>query len=138
MKYPSIEPTFFIQNRNRFINHLKPNSVAVFNSNDEFPRNGDQNFSFRQNSDLFYLSGIDQEKTILLLAPDCPIEAYREVLFTLETNEYLATWYGEKLSQEEVAKISGVKTALWLDSFEEVFSEVLKTVDTIYLNSNEN
>ena len=117
---------------------MLPNSIAIFNSNDEFPRNGDQNFPFRQNSDLFYLTGIDQEKTILILFPDSPIEAYKEILFIVETNEIIATWEGHKWTQEEAKAISGIENIYWLDRFESILREIAVLANNIYLNSNEN
>ena len=97
MKYLPIDTKLFIENRQKFIKQLKPNSMAIFNSNDEMPRNGDQNFPFKQNSDMFNLKGIDQEKCILCICPDHPLEPYREVVFTLKTNETMVTWYGHLL-----------------------------------------
>jgi len=138
MKYQAINPELFIKNRENFKKHLKPNSVAIFNSNDEMPRNGDQNFPFRQNSDFFYLTGIDQEKSILLLCPECPNPKLREVLFLVETSELIAIWYGHKYTKDEGSTTSGIKTILWLDSFETVLKEVMSTTHNVYLNTNEN
>lgn len=138
MKYNPINPQLFVNNREKFRKLIKPNSVAIFNSNDVFPRNGDQDFPFRQNSDMFYLSGIDQEQTILLLAPECPNVRLREVLFCIETNEHMAIWYGHKLTKELAAEYSGIKNVQWLDTFESVLKEVMSTCETVYLNSNEN
>ncbi|MCK9618139.1 MAG: aminopeptidase P N-terminal domain-containing protein [Lentimicrobiaceae bacterium] len=138
MKYEPINPELFIINRDNFRKQLKPKSVAIFNSNDEFPRNGDQNFPFRQNSDLFYLSSIDQEKTILLIAPDCPNPKWREALFLVETNEHIAVWYGHKYTMEEAQKASGIKNIYWLESFESALAEVMATCENVYLNTNEN
>lgn len=138
MKYLPIDNQLFIDNRKKFISHMEPNSMAIFNSNDEMPRNGDQFFPFRQNSDLFYLCGIDQEKTILMLYPDCPIEKYREILFCVETNDTIAVWYGKKYSKPEATATSGIKTVLWLDQFEAVLNELMVNVTNVYINSNEN
>ncbi|MBP7496497.1 MAG: aminopeptidase P family protein [Bacteroidales bacterium] len=138
MKYLPINPELFIKNRERFAQNMRAKSLAVFHSNDEMPRNGDQNYPFRQNSDLFYLSGIDQEQSILVIFPDCPIERYREILFVRETNEQIATWEGFKLTKKEATDISGIKTILWLDSFDAVFNELAANARNIYLNSNEN
>jgi len=102
------------------------------------PRNGDQNFPFRQNSDFFYLTGIDQEKSILLLCPECPNPKLREVLFLVETSELIAIWYGHKYTKDEGSTTSGIKTILWLDSFETVLKEVMSTTHNVYLNTNEN
>ncbi len=138
MKYLPIDPSLFISNRERFRAHLLPNSVAFFNSNDEFPRNGDQNFKFKQNADLFYLSGIDQEQSILMLFPDSPVEKYREVLFLRETNDHIAVWEGHKYTKEEATTASGVKTILWTDSFPAALHEVMAHASNVYLNTNEN
>ena len=91
-KYNKINKNLFILNRNKLCKELKNKSLAIFHSNDEMPRNGDCYFPFRQNSDLFYLSGIDQEHTILIVFPDCPDPAYREVLFVRKTNEHVKIW----------------------------------------------
>jgi len=138
MKYLPINQNLFINNRKNFLKMMKPNSVAIFVSNDEMPRNGDQCFPFRQNSDFFYLSGIDQEKSILILAPNCPNSKFREVLFLIETNELISIWYGHKYTKEEAKKISGINNVLWLDQFEAILREVMATTDNVYLNTNEN
>ncbi|NVO03863.1 MAG: aminopeptidase P N-terminal domain-containing protein [Bacteroidetes bacterium] len=138
MKYLPINPELFIINRDNFRKQMKQSSVAILNSNDEMPRNGDQDFLFRQSSDFFYMTGIDQEKSILLLAPNCPNPKFREVLFLVETSELIEVWYGHKYTKEEATTTSGVKTVLWLDSFEAVLKEVMSTSDNVYLNSNEN
>lgn len=138
MKYLPIKPELFIQNRQRFCSFLQPNSMAIFCSNDEMPKNGDQNFLFRQNSDLFYLSGIDQEQSILIIFPNCPIQQYREILFLRETNEKIAVWEGHKYTKEEAIAASGIKTIMWLSSFETVLCELMANAQQVYLNSNEN
>jgi Xaa-Pro aminopeptidase len=138
MKYLPIDPSLFIDNRAKFIKQMKPNSMAIFNSNDEMPRNGDQFFPFRQNSDIFSLCGIDQEKTILVLYPDCPITKYREVLFCVETNDIIAVWYGHKYTKEEATETSGIKTVIWLNQFETVLNELMANCEFVYLNGNEN
>ena len=89
MKYTSIDSALFFENRKRFIEKLKPSSMVIIHSNDEFPRSGDQAYPFHQNPDLFWLSGIDQEESVLILFPDCPIPAYKEVLFLKKTNEHI-------------------------------------------------
>ena len=138
MRYSAIDPTFFIENRKRFVNHLKPQSIAVFHSNDEFPRNGDQNFPYRQNSDLFYLTGIEQEKTVLLFVPNHKNENLREILFILKPDESITIWQGHKLTEFEATAISGIKTIMFLEKFENLFFEILKITKNIYLNINEN
>ena len=125
MKYPSIDKKLFQNNRNNYINLLKGNSIAVFNSNDEFPRSGDQNFIFRQNSDLFYLSGIDQEQTILLLYPDCPNPLYKEVLFLRQTNDHIAVWEGYKYTKQQAREVSGIESIYWLDDFWNIINSVI-------------
>ncbi len=138
MKYPAPETSLFVLNRNNFNKQLKSKSIAVFNANDEQLRSGDQNFIFRQNPDLFYLSGIDQEQTILLLFPDCPNPLYREVLFLRQTNEYIAVWEGHKYTKEEARKVSGIQQVFWVEEFWNVLQSVIHYADHIYLNTNEN
>jgi Xaa-Pro aminopeptidase len=138
MKYLPIKQQLFIKNRERFSNLLQPNSLAIFNSNDEMPRNGDQNFLFRQNSDLFYLTGIDQEQSILVIYPDSFRLEYREILFLRETNEHIAVWEGHKYTKEEATTTSGVKTIFWLDAFEGVLKDLMSNVENVYVNLNEN
>lgn len=138
MKYKPLNPEIFKLNRKRFINEMKPNSVAIFNSNDMMPRNGDCFFPFRQNSDLFYLSGIDQEESILLLFPDCVKEDCREILFVKKTNEHIAIWEGHKYTKPEARETSGVERIIWLDDMNVLFNELILLADNVYLNSNEN
>lgn len=137
MRYQPIDNSFFTGNRKRFVEQLPKNSIAIFHSNDQYPRNGDQYFPFRQQSDMFYLTGIDQEKTILILAPDCPNKKLREALFLLETNEKIAIYEGHKYSFDEATEISGIKNVYWEDSFEVSLREVLVNADHVFLNSNE-
>ena len=138
MKYLPISKELFIENRKRFISHLKPGSAAFFNSNDEMPRNGDGNFAFRQHSDLFYLSGIDQEQSILVISPDCPLPQYREVLFLRRTNETIAIWEGHKYSKEEAFQASGIKTVVWIDEMDSILTIIMNHASIVYLNLNEN
>jgi len=137
MRYLPVNNDLFIQNRKNFTERLKPNSLAIFNSSDEMPRNGDQNFLFRQNSDIFYLCGIDQEKSILILFPDCPVEKYREALLLRETSETIAIWEGHKYSRDEAISASGISTILWLDSLDSVIAEIMVHAENIYLNTHE-
>lgn len=137
MKYLSIEQTLFIQNRQKFCRKLKAASLAVFFSNDIFPTNADGVFPFRQNNDLFYLSGIDQEESILLLFPDCPEPRYREILFIRETNEHISVWEGEKLTKEQAQKVSGIETIFWTSDFETILNSIIFEAKVIYLNANE-
>lgn len=138
MKYIPIDKALYMHNRQNFIRHLKPNSMAIFHSNDEMPSNADQFHPFKQNSDLLYLSGIDQEDTILLLYPDCPNPKYREALFLKKTNEYIAIWEGHKYTEQEARDASGIETIHWNDEFDGLFHMLTNHADHIYLNSNEN
>ena len=137
MRYFKINTELFKNNRINFCNRIKKKSIAIFHSNDEYPRNGDQTFPFRQNSDFFYLTGIDQEKSILILAPDYPDPKLREVLFLIETNKVIATWEGHKFTKEEAENISGIKNINWLDSFDSVLQELMSWTKNVYLNFNE-
>jgi len=138
MKYEDIENKLFVENRIKFRKLLKNNSLAIFQSNDEFPRSGDQDFIFKQNVDLFYLSGIDQEKTILLIYPDCPNPLYREVLFLRQTSDQIKIWEGEKYSKPMAQKASGIQSVYWLDDFENILNSIITYAERIYLNTNEN
>ncbi len=138
MKYHPIAKELFIENRKRFRSKIKPGSTAIFHSNDEMPRNGDGNFPFRQNSDLFYLSGIDQEQSILVISPECPLPQYREVLFLRKTNATIAVWEGHKYTKEEARTASGIETIIWIEDMESVMTIVLNHSQNIYVNLNEN
>ena len=139
MRYKKINNELFKLNRKRLIKELKPGSVAVFNANDIMPTNADGTMRFRQNSDLFYLTGVDQEETILVVCPDYPDKKLREVLFVRETNEQIATWEGHKLTKEEAREVSGIETILWTSDFQRVFNTmmVMGGVEHVYLNTNE-
>lgn len=137
MKYHSIPSSLFIKNRAKFKAQMQPKSIAVFNSLDIYPTGADSTMPFEQERNLFYLSGADQEETILLLCPDAYNKKYREVLFVRETNEHIAIWEGAKLTKEQATSISGIETVLWLSEFDRVFTELMSEVDTIYLNTNE-
>ena len=139
MRYKKINNELFKLNRKRLIKELKPGSVAVFNANDIMPTNADGTMRFRQNSDLFYLTGVDQEETILVLCPDYPDKKLREVLFVRETNEQIATWEGHKLTKEEAREVSGIETILWTSDFQRIFNTmmVMGGVEHVYLNTNE-
>lgn len=137
MKYHPIDKQLFIDNRQRFERELKPGSLAIFNSNDEMPRSADGHFPFRQNSDLFYLSGIDQEQTTLLIFPDSPVPAYKEVLFIRKTDENIAIWEGQKYTQEQARATSGIQTVIWAENFNSVFDVVMHHAKQVYLNLNE-
>lgn len=139
MRYQKLKPHLFIDNRDRLRKHLKPNSVAVLNSNDVMPTNADGTMRFRQNSDLFYLTGVDQEESILVLCPDFPEEKYREVLFLRETNEQIALWEGHKLTKQEARDLTGIRTVLWGSEFKRIFNTmmVMGNVENVYLNTND-
>ncbi len=116
---------------------MKANSLAVFNSNDIYPISADSTLPFQQHRDIFYLSGVDQEESILVLFPDCPKEKHREILFLKETNEHIAIWEGEKLTKEAAYATSGIKTVYWLQDMEKIMFELMTQCDTIYINTNE-
>ena len=137
MKYTQISNQLFIKNRKKFMAQMQPKSVAVFNSNDIYPIGADSTLPFEQHRDLFYLSGADQEETILVLCPDATNKAHREILFVRETNEHIAVWEGEKLTKERATEVSGIETVYWLSDFDKVFFDVMTEVDTIYFNTNE-
>ncbi|MFC2096321.1 aminopeptidase P family protein [Bacteroidota bacterium] len=138
MKYPQLSSTLFEKNRKKVIKLLQSNSLAVVHANDQMHRNGDQYFPFRQSSDLFYLTGIDQEKTILTLCPNHPDKNLREILFIIESNEKIAVWEGHKYTKEEAQKTSGLKTIKYISEFESIFRELAIKAEAIYLNLNEN
>jgi len=136
-RYSKIPNQLFIQNRNNFKEYLKPNSIALFFSNDIMPTNADGAMGFKQNSDLFYLSGIDQEESILVIFPDAKDEKHKEILFLRETNETIAIWEGEKLTKEQATDISGIKTIYWTHQFEQILKTLMYQAEYVYLNSNE-
>ncbi len=137
MKYSAIDNKLFIENRKRFAASLKPNSIALFTSNDIMPTNADGSMGFVQNSDLFYLTGVDQEETILLIYPDAKNGAHKEVLFVKETSELIAIWEGAKLNVEQAQKVSGIKTVVWNNGFDMFLKGIVFQAEHIYLNSNE-
>lgn len=137
MRYALIDNSLFIENRRRLKELLKPNALVILNSNDIMPTNGDGSMGFRQNSDLFFLTGIDQEESILLLAPHHPDPRFREVLFVRETNELIAVWEGEKLSKEQAKNVSGIATVYWTHQFEAIFGQIVYETEHVYLNTNE-
>jgi Xaa-Pro aminopeptidase len=137
MKYLPLSPELFIKNRKRFTKELKSNSAAVFNSNDIMPTNADGAMGFVQNSDLFYLCGIDQEETILVIFPDTNKKEWKEMLFLRETNERIAVWEGHKYTKEEAKKTSGIENIYWLSEFDSIFRQVMAQCKHVYLNSNE-
>jgi len=138
MKNLPLDPRIFIENRKRFIKEMKPNSIAIFNSNDEVPSNGDALYRFQQNTELYWLCGIEQEDTMVVLFPDAPEEKYREVLVLVRPNETKEKWDGKRLRAEEGKQISGIKTVVWLDSIDALLQQWIHLADSIYLNTNEN
>jgi Xaa-Pro aminopeptidase len=137
MRYDPIDPQLFIENRRRLAAQLQRKSIAVFNSNDLMPTSADGTHPFVQQTDLFYLSGIDQEDSTLVLFPDAPEEKHREVLFLRETSEPIALWEGRKHTRDEAAAISGIRSVYWNSEFESVFRGLVFQAECIYLNSNE-
>src|ERR1700749_4276459 len=133
MKYLPVNERLFTNNRKNFVSRIKPGSIAIFNSNDEFPRSGDQSFIFKQNADFFYLTGIDQEQSILVLYPECPNSQYREVLFLRQTNEHIAIWEGHKYTKEEARAASGIENVYWLSDFDNILHSIIHYADTIYI-----
>jgi Xaa-Pro aminopeptidase len=139
MRYKKINKDLFVSNRKRLLKDLKPHSLVALNANDIMPTNSDGTMRFRQNSDLFYLTGVDQEESILILCPDFPDAKYREVLFLRETNEHIATWEGHKLTKDEARALTGIETVLWLSEFWKLFNTMMVMGDTqnVYLNTND-
>lgn len=136
-KYTAIDNALFVENRRRLAAALAPNSIVVVTSNDECPRSADGTHPFRQNSDLFYLTGIDQEETVLVLYPDCPKEEFREVLFIRETNDHIAVWEGHKYTKDEAKQASGITKIFWSDQLPAHLPTLMYMADACYLNTNE-
>ncbi len=137
MKYQRIDANLFVNNRKNFMSNMEPSSLAVFNSNDIYPISADSTMPFAQHRDIFYLSGVDQEESILVLFPDCPKAEHREVLFLKETNAHIAVWEGEKLTKAAALDTSGIETVYWLKDMEKVMFELMTQCDTVYINTNE-
>lgn len=138
MKFQPIKPELFTKNRERFIKAMQPNSIAVFVSNDEWPMNGDALHAYKQNSDLFWLTGVMQEDSMVILFPDNPDPKFREVLVLVRPNELKEKWDGKRLRANEAREISGIQTIIWLDSIEALLQTWIHLADNIYLSSNEN
>jgi Xaa-Pro aminopeptidase len=138
MKYLPLNPEIFIKNRERFVGRMQKNSIAIFVSNDEVSSNGDAIYSFKQNSDLYWLTGIEQEDSMVILFPDNPDSKYREVLVLVRPNELKEKWDGKRLRVHEAQGISGIKTIVWLDSIDGLLQPWIHLADNIYLDSNEN
>ena len=137
MKYTPLSPELFKKNRAKFMAQMKPNSIAVFNSNDIYPVSADSTLPFQQHRDIYYLSGLDQEESILVLFPDAKEPKHRELVFVKETSELIAIWEGHKLTKQEATKATGVSTIYWLDDFEKVFDGLMQQALVLYINTNE-
>ena len=137
MKYEQISNQLFIKNRKKFMAKMKPSSIAVFNSNDIYPVSADATLNFEQHRDIFYLSGADQEESILLLFPDAMDKKHREILFVRETNDHIAIWEGPKLTKEKATEVSGIVTTYWLTDFDKVFFDLMTEASTVYFDTNE-
>ena len=137
MKYHPIDSTLFVKNRSNFMAQMKANSLAVFNSNDIYPISADSTMPFQQHRDIYYLSGVDQEESILVMFPDCPNKKHREILFLKETNDHIAVWEGEKLTKKRAFEVSGIKTVYWLQDLKKVLAELMAQSDTVHINTNE-
>lgn len=137
MKYLAIDKKLFISNRKKFSLKMASNTLAVFNSNDIYPVSADSTLPFAQHRDIFYLSGVDQEESILVLFPDSKNDAHKEVLFLKETNEHIAIWEGAKLDKNQAFETAGIKTVYWLQQFPTIFKQMMAEATGIYLNTNE-
>ena len=137
MKYFPIDNKLYVHNREKFVQQLAPNSLAIFNSNDIYPISADSTIPFKQHRDILFLSGVDQEESILVIFPDCHDESHREILFLRETNETIAVWEGEKLTKEKAFETSGIKTVYWLDQFETILKKLMSEAENVYINTNE-
>ncbi|NNE54972.1 MAG: aminopeptidase P family protein [Flavobacteriales bacterium] len=136
-RYQPLSNDLYITNRKKLAAKLKPNSVAFFNSNDIMPTSADGTMPFKQATDIFYLTGVDQEESILVMFPDSFNKAHREILFLKETSEEIAIWEGAKLTKEQAFEVSGIKTVYWLNDFNKVLRTLLAEAENIYLNNNE-
>ncbi len=137
MRHPTIDPLLFIHNRKKLCKHLKPNALVVLNANDVMPKNADGMMPFCQNSDLFYLSGIDQAETRLILYPDFKEGQWKEILFLKKTDEKMAVWEAAGYTTSQAKAISGIKTIVWLDAFPSIFQKLMTQAEYVYLNTNE-
>ena len=137
MKQIKIDSKLFIENRKKLVKQLKPNSIVVVHANDVMPTNADGTMHFKQNTDLFWLTGVDQEESVLVLYPDSPDPAFREVLFLRETSELIAIWEGRKLMKDEATELTGIQNVVWLSDFNKIFRNLVTDADNIYINTNE-
>ncbi|MCF8416716.1 MAG: aminopeptidase P N-terminal domain-containing protein [Crocinitomicaceae bacterium] len=137
MKYERIPSDLYVKNRKKYAAQMNANTLAVFNSNDIYPISADSSIPFQQHRDILYLSGVDQEESILVIFPSCSNERHKEVLFLKETSELIAIWEGEKLTKESAFEVSGIKTVYWLEQFPVIFKQMMAEAEGIYLNTNE-
>ena len=137
MRYAPLAPELFVENRRRLRELLPPGALAIFQANDIQPTNADGTMAFRQNNDLFYLSGVDQEESILVFCPGAVLERHREILFLKETSEHILIWEGYKLTKDEARAQSGIPTIMWLDSFKTVLPALMNEAEFVYLNAND-
>ncbi len=136
-KYEKLPSSLFIKNRNKVISLMQTKSIAIFNSNDIYPVSADSTLPFAQHRDIFYLSGVDQEESILVLFPDAYSKEHKAALFLKETNEHIAIWEGEKLSKEQAKELSGIENIYWLSDFEKVLRQMMCETEKVYINTNE-
>lgn len=136
MKYHAIDSGLFVKNRIKFAAQMQPSALAVFNSNDVFSTGADSTLPFHQHRNIFYLSGVDQEESILILFPDAKNSKHKEILFLKETNEHIAIWEGAKLNKNQATAVSGVQTVYWLSDFDSIFDTLMKEAKTVYFNNN--
>ncbi|MCB0664443.1 MAG: aminopeptidase P N-terminal domain-containing protein [Saprospiraceae bacterium] len=137
MRHQAIDSSLFVQNRQRFARQMKPDSLAIFHSNDAMPRNGDQHYSYRQHSDFFYLTGVQQKDSVLIIFPDTPKKDFKEVLFIKKETEHARIWEGEKLTKTEATNLSGIEQVVWLSQYHTVLHDLIKNSKRIYINGNE-
>ncbi len=136
MKYQAIDSGLFVKNRIKFAAQMQPSALAVFNSNDVFNTGADSTLPFHQHRNIFYLSGVDQEESILIIFPDAKNSIHKEILFLKETNEHIAIWEGAKLNKKQATAVSGVQTVYWLSDFDSIFDTLMKEAKTVYFNNN--
>ena len=138
MRYQPLNSQFYIENRKKVVGEIEVNSLVILTSNSEFPRCGDTTMPFRQNSEMLYLSGIDQEETYLTLAPWHPMPEYREILFIKNPSPEMVVWYGHRLSKEQASQLSGVKTVMFTDDFQDTLQNLMCYAQNVYLHLPEN
>jgi len=137
MRYQPLPASLYRDNRARFMQQMQGNALAVFNSNDIYPISADSTLPFAQHRDIFYLSGVDQEESILILFPDAYEAKHKEILFLRETNDHIAVWEGAKLTKVQATQLTGIETVYWLSEFDRVFQELATQCSTFYFNTNE-